>query len=300
MYTEIGEQVGSSNQIDIQYALKRNNACWNTLDNNNLSALLTWTEEIRGQMSNNQFFGHNQNPLVSIVIPAYNEELYLLPTLHTLSLQETNIPSEVIVVVNGSNDRTEMLAQMCGCSTVSYQNTHNYGKIAYARQRGLNVARGEIIVSADADTQRADTNSLLSLVTPLIQNAEVTCTTGKVEFMNSTPYLNGLTNAYHLARQSVQVLSNVHNVFQGFQKASGANMAFRKHSAKSISGYDLNLGSKEDTDLLVRLSSLGKIEYVGKQESAVYTSNRRLSAVSFLALVGQTIGKQDIYTTDYR
>src|SRR5687768_12833023 len=60
-------------------------------------------EEIRNNLTN---FRSDQ-PLVSIVIPAFNEELSIIRTLHSLSMNKTTFPVEIVVVNNNSSDRTQ-------------------------------------------------------------------------------------------------------------------------------------------------------------------------------------------------
>lgn len=52
----------------------------------------------------------NEKPKVSVIIPSYNAKERLEGSLFSLTLQETDIPFEVIVADNGSTDGTmEML-----------------------------------------------------------------------------------------------------------------------------------------------------------------------------------------------
>jgi glycosyltransferase involved in cell wall biosynthesis len=48
----------------------------------------------------------SEKPKVSVVLPAYNEEMYLPLMLWTLSKLKTPLPIEIIGVNNASTDRT--------------------------------------------------------------------------------------------------------------------------------------------------------------------------------------------------
>lgn len=82
-----------------------------------------------------------------MVIPALNEEYYLGDCLTSLAKQDFAGCLEVIVVDNDSSDRTVEIARCAGATVVS----EPVAGVCFARQAGTDVARGEIIVSADAD-----------------------------------------------------------------------------------------------------------------------------------------------------
>lgn len=85
---------------------------------------------------------------VSIIIPAYNEERHLKACLDSLARQ-TVMPLEVIVVDNNSTDKSAAIA---GRYPFVRLVTESQQGIVYARTRGFNAARGDIIGRTDADT----------------------------------------------------------------------------------------------------------------------------------------------------
>jgi glycosyltransferase involved in cell wall biosynthesis len=94
------------------------------------------------------------NPLLSLVIPAYNEESRLPATLRRISdvLEGYGEPYEVLVVVNGSTDRTEDVVKAAAShdSSIRLIVTPLAGK-GRAVKIGIAEARGDRIVFADAD-----------------------------------------------------------------------------------------------------------------------------------------------------
>lgn len=85
---------------------------------------------------------------LSIVIPAYNEEVVLGACLHAIG-QQTVKPDEVIVVNNNSSDATQSIAR--SFSFVKVVNEPTQGIIA-AHHSGFRHAKGDIIARIDADT----------------------------------------------------------------------------------------------------------------------------------------------------
>jgi dolichyl-phosphate beta-glucosyltransferase len=94
------------------------------------------------------------DPLLSLVIPAYNEESRLPATLTRISeaLELRGEPYEVLVVVNGSTDRTEDVVKQAAQSDSNIRLivTPQAGK-GRAVRIGVGEARGDRIVFADAD-----------------------------------------------------------------------------------------------------------------------------------------------------
>ena len=87
-------------------------------------------------------------PTISVVIPAYNAETYIVETVESVLAQTADL-LEVIVVNDGSTDRTEELLQGFG-DRITLLSQENSG-VARARNAGLEVARGEYIAFLDSD-----------------------------------------------------------------------------------------------------------------------------------------------------
>src|SRR5438093_7685692 len=85
---------------------------------------------------------------VSIVVPARNEEELLPSCLRALTTQDYEGPLEIIVVDNGSTDRTAERAR-CSGVTVVCEPRHGY---VIALARGFSAATGDIVAKTDVDT----------------------------------------------------------------------------------------------------------------------------------------------------
>lgn len=92
-----------------------------------------------------------EDTLVSVVIPVHNGERFLARTLAT-ALAQTYSPIEVVVVDDGSTDRTAQIAEAVAAQDrrIRYFRTKNFG-VAVARNFGISKARGELIATLDAD-----------------------------------------------------------------------------------------------------------------------------------------------------
>lgn len=97
----------------------------------------------------------SQHPKASFIIPAYNEEKRLPPTIKKIQafLDQINIPAEVIIVVEKSSDQTVEAAKLLVDTDPRFiiqANPVRKGK-GYAVHCGMMRARGEIVFFMDAD-----------------------------------------------------------------------------------------------------------------------------------------------------
>jgi glycosyltransferase involved in cell wall biosynthesis len=87
-------------------------------------------------------------PLVSVVVPAYNAEAYIVDCLRSI-LQQDYPALQVIVVDDGSTDATPERVQTLGAA-VTYRRQPNSGS-AVARNLGVALAEGEYVAFCDSD-----------------------------------------------------------------------------------------------------------------------------------------------------
>lgn len=89
--------------------------------------------------------------MISFVVPAYNEEKYLRPTLEAIhaSARAAGEPYEIVVADDASTDSTADVAREMGARVVRVE----YRQIAATRNAGARAARGELLVFVDADTR---------------------------------------------------------------------------------------------------------------------------------------------------
>src|SRR5436190_23873955 len=91
-----------------------------------------------------------QPRLVSFVIPAWNEESVLGPTLEAVRVAARHLaePSEVIVADDSSTDQTAEIARQHGARVVTVQ----HRQISATRNAGAGAAQGDLLIFIDADT----------------------------------------------------------------------------------------------------------------------------------------------------
>jgi glycosyltransferase involved in cell wall biosynthesis len=112
-----------------------------------------------------------QNTVVSVIIPAYNEERTIGSVIEeTIQIMGAlGLPYEIIVVDDGSSDRTKEIANRYKAAVLS--NGKNQGK-GYALRKGFQHAQGDIIVTIDVDGAH-NPKEIPSLINPLFNGADI-------------------------------------------------------------------------------------------------------------------------------
>jgi glycosyltransferase involved in cell wall biosynthesis len=92
-------------------------------------------------------------PLLSVVIPAYNEEFRLERTLIRLCafIEQRNEPAEILVVENGSSDGTSALVERFAATHDGIRLLHSERGKGRAVRTGVLAAQGRTILLCDAD-----------------------------------------------------------------------------------------------------------------------------------------------------
>lgn len=193
------------------------------------------------------------NPLISIVIPAHNEEDYLRQTLHSIKNQSYR-NYEVIVVANGCTDKTEEIVQKREVKLLSIPRPN----VSRARNYGASKANGDILMFLDADTT-LENDSLKKIKDNFTEQYSVATTRSKADLPDFK---------FKLA----QSFKNVVNITKLYKGCSGA-LICRREDFDKVNGYDPNIIVKEHKKLTNHLLKHGKFLCVNTYTT---TSMRRL------------------------
>jgi glycosyltransferase involved in cell wall biosynthesis len=217
----------------------------------------------------------SEDPLVSVVIIAYNEENNLFKTLVTLAETNCKYPVEFIVSNNNSTDRTQEIIDKCGLRTV-FEKRQGY---PYARQAGLSIAKGKYIISGDADTLYQP-KWVEKMVEPFEKNSEVVCTYSLHAFYTED-------DRYPMSLLAFQQAKTWGVYFRHYKRpqlnCGGASMAYPIDAVNEIGGYRMDVGRGEDGRLAYDLAQTGKVLMVNSKSAYIYTSMRRTAMDGSLA-----------------
>jgi alpha-1,6-rhamnosyltransferase len=175
-----------------------------------------------------------QQPLVSVVMAAYNSAEFIGPALDSLFAQDWP-DFETIVVDDGSTDETAEIAE--SYDGVRCLRQENAGAAA-ARNAGIAAARGELVANFDSDDLLPPTR-LRVQASYLLENPDAGCVFGRQEWLNAPDWL---------ARDAV------YGDVDGIPLSSAM---FRRRVLLDLGGYDSRFATGEDTDLLIRMREAG-------------------------------------------
>ncbi len=187
-------------------------------------------------------------PLVSVIIPCYNDGHYLDDAVNS-ARRQTFKDIEIIIVNDGSTDEaTIQKLKSFNDSLITVLHKEN-GHLSSARNHGIRQAKGEIIVTLDAD-DKFEKTFIEKGVEILRQNQDV----GAV-----TCYLK----SFGLKKYKWKPLGGDLKNFL-YRQESCASAMFRKSCWESIGGYDEQMKKGfEDWEFWIRLTAKGwRVEVV--------------------------------------
>ena len=237
-----------------------------------LFMLLGPWHDIKMRIRNKLYFDDiDYNPLVSVMIPAWNEGVGLIHTIESLLRSEYR-KFEIVVVNDGSTDDSD--EKMCKFLRkhmtshnkdikIRYRYQENSGK-GGALNHAIATAKGEILISIDADCS-VDPQAIGEFV-KIFKDPAVDGAVGNVKIGNRNntvgivQYLEFLFSFYF--KRADALLGTIYII-------GGAAGAFRKSVFERLGGYSTT-NLTEDIELTVRMQDAGmKIEFAS--EAVVYT-----------------------------
>ncbi len=192
----------------------------------------------------------SDQPLVSVIVPAYNAAPFLERTLASV-LAQTHRNLDIIVVNDGSTDGTQAIAQIFANhdNRVRVVRTDN-GGVARARNRGMNEAHGSLLAFVDADDlwhPRKIEHQVAALTgdVALVYTLTRVIDTGDHVLFNASVPTDGYALAQHLYLKGV---------------GNGSSLLVRREVAQAVGGYDPawiahGIGGCEDLDFELKVAA---------------------------------------------
>ena len=223
-------------------------------------------EEINKKLALKQ----SEQPLISVVVIAYNEERRLAACLWSLSELKTQYPLEILGVNNNSKDGTEEVYQRLG---LPYYNELQQSP-GFARQCGLNHAKGKYHFCIDADTFYPPL--YVDLMMTKLLKPDVACVSSFWSF-----YPDEKHSAFGLA--IFELIRDSFLFIQHFKRPElcvrGMVFAFNADYARQVKiRTDIRRG--EDGSLALSLKQFGKIAFLYNRKARPVTGYGTLNEES--------------------
>ncbi len=188
------------------------------------------------------FYDLDEWPMVSILVPAYNEERSIIDTVERL--MDLDYPDyEVIVVDDGSSDLTsELMAPYAEAGAIRLLTKRvNEGK-AMALNDALPLAEAEILLIVDADG-RPERDALRWMVPHFVKVPRLAAVTGNPRVANTTTLLAKLQAIEFSA--TVSVLRRAQATWGRLMTFSGICTALRKSAVEKVGRFQVGMETED-------------------------------------------------------
>jgi biofilm PGA synthesis N-glycosyltransferase PgaC len=192
--------------------------------------------------------------MISVIIPAYNEEKVIADCLKALAGQKTKQKFTVILVNNNSTDKTVKVAE-------SFRDKLNL-KILLQKQKGRGAARclgfqyaqGSILLSTDADT--IVPNDWIDRMLYHLKTSKAVAVTGTCKIVDCDRFTNTLFNLFQ------PLFMRFYRLIFGHYWLSGFSFAIYRNVYEKSGGFKPELNGQEDIELSFKVSKIGKIQLI--------------------------------------
>jgi glycosyltransferase involved in cell wall biosynthesis len=193
---------------------------------------------------------------VSVVIPVYNGERFVADAIRSV-LDQSARPLECVVVDDGSADSTRAVVESFG-SAVRYEYQENSG-VSRARNRGVELARGELVAFLDHDD--------VWLPGKLESQLEALHGSGATMVLCGMAVVDaGDAVIGHKRLHSSGDLLTGLLTFDGTESVSCSSSGLiERKTFEALGGFDPKLSTSADLDLLIRVLLTGSVRYVSDE-----------------------------------
>ncbi|MBS1760849.1 MAG: glycosyltransferase [Bacteroidetes bacterium] len=194
------------------------------------------------------------NGKVSIIVPAYNEEINAVNTVKSLLMQDYK-NFEIIFVDDGSSDGTftKVSTAFSGTNNVSVYTKYNGGK-ASALNFGIGKATGQYVICIDADTHLMP--DAVSKMMKYFADTKVVAVAGYVQVGNDKNMITKWQDIEYITAQNFDRFAFDH--INCITVVPGAIGAFNKEAVLAVGGFTTDTLA-EDCDLTIRLLKNGGV-----------------------------------------
>lgn len=206
-------------------------------------------------------FYEGEDPLISIIIPVKNEEKNILYCVESIIKNSVPNKCEILIVNNNSTDGTSNIIKKLEVIGADQPQPG----VGWARQKGLELATGKYVLTADADCLYH--KDWLKIMTTNLEKENVVCVTGAYSFIGDK---NKSRLRLHIYESLRNLILKIRQKNHPYLNAWGGFMGYSREVALEV-GYDIREQRGEDGRLCFDLMSKGEIFFLGNKEQVVWT-----------------------------
>ena len=191
---------------------------------------------------------------ITVLVPAYNEEKVICKTVDTLLASTIADRLEILVIDDGSSDRTTAIVQETygAYPNVKVHRKPNGGK-ASALNVGIQLAETDIIVAIDGDTMLLP-DAIELLTDRLLDDPKIGAVAGSVLVGNATTFITRCQALEYITSQNMD--RRAFELINAIGVVPGCIGAWRKQALIDAGGYSTNTLA-EDADLTITIERQG-------------------------------------------
>ncbi|MFA7244541.1 MAG: glycosyltransferase [Patescibacteria group bacterium] len=200
---------------------------------------------------NQRYYSHHYHPLITIIVPAHNEEVALYRNL--VSIVKSSYKNvELIIVNDSSDDRTKNIALLFQrkfrgkLKKIKVLNVNVRGK-AKAMNKGLRFAKGSLFMCLDADSVL--TKDALKIAVEFFREKRVGALASNVKIIPGKGMLNLLQRIEYMLNHQMkkaEAMTRIQYI------VGGVGSMYRMRILRTLNGYDTDTIT-EDIDLSMKM-----------------------------------------------
>ena len=205
-------------------------------------------------------------PMVSIVIPAWNEEVNIFNCISSLSASNSVVPFEIIVINNNSTDNTQQTIDKLDVVKL-FQPIQGCGP---TRQLGQEHAQGKYVLLADADCLYPP--HWIDEMLNVLKRQDVVCVYGRYSFIPEVGYPRWKLVIHETLKDAI---AEIRHLKRPYLNAYGMSMGYVRELGLKVGFVDHNIRG-EDGRMCFDLMFFGKVKQVKTASARVWTAPRTL------------------------
>lgn len=206
--------------------------------------------------------------LISVIIPTYNRERVIERSINSV-LNQTIKSLELIIVDDCSTDNTEKIVKNINDSRIKYIKLKKNSGACFARNKGIDEAKGNYIAFQDSDDEWFEKKLELQLKAIIETAADIVfCSFNRFEYGNTKNIIYPKLTHSHLCSNNELILNSLVST----QTILGKKQVFNKIK------FNNSLPRLQDYDFIIRASMDYSIYYLGECLVNVYLQQDSITA----------------------